>query len=136
MVCSKCGVNNDKASSFCTACGTPLVTNNSNKNQNKKENENGAAERTAKIPQTNPTKKKSNKRLIGIIIAVSAALLILISIIIIIAIQPKKVDVEEFVEINYSGYDGYGTASVSLDRDGLYDAIIEAKGDKKLKNIY
>lgn len=113
MVCSKCGIDNNKNSAFCTACGTPLVTDTSNNNQ------------------TNPIKKKSNKNLTGIIIAAAAALLILISVIIIIAIQPKKVNVEEFIEISYSGYDGYATASASLDRDGLHGAILEKKGNKK-----
>lgn len=40
MVCSKCGIDNNKNSAFCTACGTPLVTDTSNNNQ------------------TNPIKKK------------------------------------------------------------------------------
>lgn len=39
--------------------------------------------------------------------------------------QPnKEKKQQETNRNNYSCYDDYGTASVSLDRDGLYDAII------------
>ena len=43
-------------------------------------------------------------------------------------------NVEEFIEISYSGYDGYATASASLDRDGLHGAILEKRATKDNDN--
>lgn len=57
-----------------------------------------------------------------------AAVVLVVVVIIIIAAQPKKIHVEDYVQISYDGYSGYATARVSLDKEGLYAAILEAKG--------
>ena len=53
-------------------------------------------------------------------------------IIIIVINQPKKINVEEFVDLSYSGYSGYATAKADLDEDRLYNAISKARGLKEV----
>lgn len=60
---------------------------------------------------------------------IAAALIVVIAVVVII-LQPKKINVEDYVEIICDGYNGYATARAVLDEDGLYKAILEAKGKK------
>jgi len=79
-----------------------------------------------------PKEKKpllKNKLFLGLM-AGGAVLLLAIIIVVIIILQPKKVDVSKYVNIDYSGYDGYATADVYLDEWGLYAEIMEAKGKR------
>lgn len=55
---------------------------------------------------------------------------VLIVIIAVIVMQPKKINVEDYVEITCSGYNGYAVARATLDESGLYEAILAAKGKK------
>lgn len=59
-----------------------------------------------------------------------AVLVIIIAVIAVIALQPKKINLEDYVEITCSGYNGYAVAKAALDRDGIYKAILEANGEK------
>ncbi len=86
----------------------------------------------APIPAPAPKEKKpllKNKLFLGLM-AGAAVLLIAIIIVVIIVLQPKKVNVDQYVSIDYNGYDGYATADVYLDEYGLYYAIMEAKGQR------
>lgn len=110
MFCTKCGANNENISSFCTSCGAPLDTK---------------PEASAKTNSVNIFKNK-------IFWGIAAAVVLFVLVIIMIKLQPKKINVEEFIKISYSGYDGYAKANAYLDEDGLYGAIMEAKGSKEL----
>ncbi|WP_138294356.1 MULTISPECIES: zinc ribbon domain-containing protein [unclassified Clostridium] len=70
-----------------------------------------------------------NKLLVG---GAIAALVVIIAIIVVVVLmmQPKKFNLEEYVELNYDGYDGYATAYVSIDESKLYEDILAAKGKK------
>ena len=59
-----------------------------------------------------------------------AAVLIVIIAVVIILMQPKKINLEEYVEISYSGYNEYAVARATLNEGGLYEAILAAKGKK------
>lgn len=86
----------------------------------------------APVAPQQPKEKKpllKNKLFIGLM-AGGAALLIAIIIVVIIILQPKKVDVSKYVNIDYSGFDGYATADVYLDEWGLYAEIMQAKGKR------
>lgn len=108
MFCTKCGANNGEVSSFCTNCGAPLDTK-------------------PEVAKTNIMKIFKNKIFWGI----TTAIVLLVLVLVIIKLQPKKINVEEFINITYSGYDGYAKANASIDEYGLYSAIMEAKGSKK-----
>lgn len=70
-----------------------------------------------------------NKLLVG---GAIAALVVIIAIIVVVVLmmQPKKFNLEEYVELSYDGYDGYATAHVSIDESKLYEDILAAKGKK------
>lgn len=59
-----------------------------------------------------------------------AAVLIVIIAVVIILMQPKKINLEDYVEITCSGYNEYAVARATLDEGGLYEAILAAKGKK------
>ncbi len=59
-----------------------------------------------------------------------AAVLIIIIAVVIIVTQPKKINLEDYVEITCSGYNEYAVARATLDEGGLYEAILAAKGKK------
>lgn len=106
--CTKCGSNNEANASFCTKCGAPM-----------------SAETNAP-PKSNVMDILKSKTFLGIV----GAMVLLVLVIIIVKIQPKKINVEDFIEISYSGYDGYASAKAYLNEDELYNSIMEAKGTK------
>jgi hypothetical protein len=110
MFCLKCGTNNEGVSSYCTKCGSPI------------ENE------SIKPAKTNNMKFLLNKKLW----VIAGAVLALLVIFIIVSNQPKKINVEEFIEISYNGYSGYATARANLDEDSLFNAISVARGTKDI----
>lgn len=57
-----------------------------------------------------------------------AAVLVIIIAVAVIVLQPKKINVEDYVEITCSGYNGYAVARADLDEGSLYQAILAAKG--------
>lgn len=82
-------------------------------------------------------KKPVNKKLIIIIAAAALALIIIIIVAIVIAniIKTKKEIAaktikftEEFLEVEYSGYDGFGEAVIYLDRDEFKPVAYKAMG--------
>ena len=78
--------------------------------------------------QPQKPKKKLSKKVVGMIAGGVTALIAIIVTIIIIAVQPKKINLEDYVEISCNGYNGYGTAQVYLDSTSLYSKILEANG--------
>ncbi len=87
--------------------------------------------------QVKKEKKPVNKKLIIIIAAAALALIIIIVAVVIIAnvIKTKKEIAaktikftEEFLEIEYSGYDGYGEASITIDRTDFKPVAYKAMG--------
>lgn len=55
-------------------------------------------------------------------------LLLLIIIGVVIWLQPEKIEVDQYVTVEYEGYDGYARAHVELDELALYEAMMEATG--------
>lgn len=77
-----------------------------------------------------PKEKKpllKNKLFLGLL-GGGVALILAIIIGVIIWLQPEEIEVDQFVTIEYSGYDGYGDAYVYLDETALYDAMMKATG--------
>ena len=77
-----------------------------------------------------PKEKKpllKNKLFLGLL-GGGVALVLAIIIGVIIWLQPEEIEVDQFVTIEYDGYDGYGNAYVYLDETALYEAIMKATG--------
>lgn len=59
-----------------------------------------------------------------------AAVLIVIIAVVAIVMQPKKINLEDYVDITYSGYNEYAIARATLNEGALCKAILAAKGKK------
>lgn len=121
MFCESCGTENDNGAKFCKKCGAPLKAAAENGQAQK----NGGAlaspqkgQPTVKMPVI--TKKS------GIIIGAVAAVLAVIVIICIMVNAAPTIDLNKYLVVETSGYDGFGTANAYID----WDAIQEKYGDK------
>lgn len=121
MFCEKCGAQLPDKAVFCEKCGTPVGGQAA-----------GTGTGTPFYPPMPPKKpsalKKffSVKRNVILTAAAAAALLILITVIAVISVMPKKVYVDKYFDIVYTGCDGYATPSVKWNDDAL------KKIDKKI----
>lgn len=130
MFCKKCGAENDNGAKFCKSCGAPLDSNGDD--HRVESSSSSSSENQDKTPlSANATisnfaeksKKLSKKALIGICGAVVA----IIAIIVIASNAGKTINLNDYVTVEATGYDGYGTASISIDWDA-----IEKKYGKKI----
>lgn len=72
----------------------------------------------ATVPAAAPAVKKPlDKKVIGIIAGVGGVLLIGIIILIIVLNATPKINLSDYVKVEYEGYNGYGTVSTSFDTD-------------------
>ena len=96
-----------------------------------------AAPAAEKAPEAAPAAKAPEKKakkgskakwgiLIGAVVALIAAFLLLVGIIIAILVWPKKIDMNDYVSVQFTGYDTIGTAQVVVDEI----AFMEKYGDK------
>lgn len=121
MFCEKCGAQLPDKAVFCEKCGTTVGGQAA-----------GTGTGTPFYPPMPPKKpsalKKffSVKRNVILTAAAAAALLILITVIAVISAMPKKVYVDKYFDIVYTGCDGYATPSVKWNDDAL------KKIDKKI----
>ncbi|OLA61198.1 MAG: hypothetical protein BHW37_01025 [Firmicutes bacterium CAG:272_52_7] len=121
MFCEKCGAQLPDKAVFCEKCGTPVGGQAA-----------GTGTGTPFYPPMPPKKpsalKKffSVKRNVILTAAAAAALLILITVIAVISAMPKKVYVDKYFDIVYTGCVGYATPSVKWNDDAL------KKIDKKI----
>lgn len=120
MFCEKCGAKIPDGASFCEKCGAPVG---------------GAAaggsvggQVYTPVPAKPSAIKKffSVKRNVILTAAAAALLVILIVVIAVIAALPKKVYVDKYFDIVYTGCDGYATPHVEWNDDAL------KKIDKKI----
>lgn len=103
MFCRKCGTAINEQTGICPQCG----------------------EKTGAVVKENKLQNLfKNKMILGA--AGAAAVLLVIAVI--IWMRPHKINLEEYVSISCSGYDGYGNARASLDQDALRQNLYEAKG--------
>ncbi len=86
------------------------------------------------VPTKKPLSPKAKKGIIAGIIAFFVVVVAVIATIIVVsginkekAIKAKTVDLSEYIKVSYSGYDGYGTATYSVDHEGLEKAFIKAQ---------
>jgi hypothetical protein len=124
MFCTKCGNKLEDDAVTCPKCGAdvepePLPQPTVGDDVAKKN----------KQPVSMDTIKKliGNKKVLGGIVGA----VVLLVVIIIVATQPKKFDLEDYIEISYDGYNGYASASATLDRDALYEDIYKEIGEEE-----
>lgn len=130
MFCKKCGAENDNGAKFCKSCGAPLASNGddhrvegSSSSSSENQDKTPLSANAAISNLAEKSKKLSKKALIGICGAVVA----IIAIIVIASNAGKTINLNDYVTVEATGYDGYGSASISIDWDA-----IEKKYGKKI----
>ena len=120
MLCNNCGAENDKGAKFCQKCGSPL---RDGMNQGEKTfypepagGKNAASEFIDKM------KALPKKVLLG----AGAAIIVMIVIICAAVNSGKTINLNKYLTVETTGYNGYGTANAAID----WDAIEEKYGSK------
>ena len=108
MFCEKCGTKNPDDAKFCEKCGAPL------------NNAPAASSQPAGAP------KASKPLPIKGIVAAIAVVAVLVVGFIFVQKMGRTIDLNKYMTVDASGYDGYGTAVVTVD----WDAIEEKYGEK------
>lgn len=121
MICEKCGTENIDNARFCIKCGQPLSPDKAETSQ---EDTSVSEEAPVNADKAVSSKGKPDlNRLTGklksvpkkVLFGVPAAI-IAIAVILFISMQSAKtIDLNKYLEIQTTGYDGYGTAYVSID---------------------
>lgn len=102
MFCGKCGMKiEDENSKVCPNCGSPL----------------------ANAPSS---KAKNFKKIIPITVGVVCVLIIAIVAIAVVLSQPVTIDLDQLVEVNFTGYNTVGTATASIDYEQYDQQLSEA----------
>ncbi len=136
MFCEKCGAQLPDNAVFCDKCGTPV----------KAESAPATNYAFQPVPPA-PVKPSAIKRFFSvkrnIIITAAAAAVLLIAVIVLIVVlsMPKKIYLDKYFDIVYSGCNGYATPSVQWDTEALekIDKKIfkkKSSGNSVLDDIY
>lgn len=134
MFCGNCGAENNDGVKFCKECGKPLTSGNVGKNETSGNLEgtkdkaassvNGTVEKLKTLPKT-------------ALIGACAGIVVLVLIIVLGVNSSNTINLNKYVTVEASGYEGYGRAIVTVD----WDAIEKKYGSKvkftsKAKNEY
>ena len=74
-----------------------------------------------------PAPKKGSGKVLAIILGIVGLFLVLICVLVFFLTRPKTYNLEDYVTIEYSGYDGHATARAYLNIGDLEEDILEAK---------
>jgi hypothetical protein len=113
MFCGNCGAENANGAKFCKECGQPLVSAGAS-----------AGNRTAPPPvnqNAGAAKPAGNLKSIpqNVLIGAAAVVVLLILVIVLVNKSGSTINLDKYVTIETNGYDGYGTATVSIDWDAI-----------------
>lgn len=133
MYCGNCGAENVNGAKFCKGCGKPLADDNvggtkkiipATKGANAADGA-GAASEALKVDvsQIMDKLKALPKK---IVIGAAAAVVALIVIICVAINSGKTIKLDNYISVAAEGYDGYGTARITVD----WDTIEEKYGSK------
>lgn len=136
MFCRNCGEQLDEGAVFCKKCGQKVeqnqVTEAGRPTGTQAQNVAGGQE-MPKASSRAASKLFKNKFFWG---GIGAAVVALIVIIIVVS-RPKKINLNDYVTVEFNGYDTVGTARIVYDEDGLTSAVAKALkiSEKDLENI-
>lgn len=116
MFCEKCGVEVQDNAKFCNACGNKM-----NSEKGKMTQEGGSANNTSNNANLNQYIEKAKKIPRKAWIGIGTVLVAIIVCFVFVKNYQPTIDLNEYVIISYEGYDGYGTADVSVDWDAIED---------------
>ena len=116
MFCGNCGAENANGAKFCKSCGKPLdntINSQAGKKRIPQKDSAGAVGKIKALPK-------------NFLIGAGIAIVALIAVICVAVNAGKTINLDKYMTIEATGYDGYGTARAVID----WDAIAEKYGDK------
>lgn len=118
--CENCGAKLNDDDIFCENCGAkqPEISMPVQENQPRQQN----------IGNNNALKKK--KISIKIIIPVAVICVAAIAAFIIYSQMRKRVNINDYISVEFNGYNTAGESHIKIDREGLNKAILKAQGKK------
>ena len=114
MFCTKCGANLPDGVKFCTRCGAPVGKANAVPMQRKSVTR-GNHQGQGYPPVRKPNREK--KRIGKIVIPILLIALLAAGGSVYAIKREREVNLNRYIEVAFSGYDGYGTAEVSFQYD-------------------
>lgn len=116
MFCTKCGANLPDGVKFCTRCGAPVGKANAVPMQRKSVTR-GNHQGQGYPPVRKPNREKKKNRIGKIVIPILLIALLAAGGSIYAIKREREVNLDRYIEVTFSGYDGYGTAEVSFQYD-------------------
>lgn len=116
MFCTKCGANLPDGVKFCTRCGAPVGKANAVPMQRKSVTR-GNHQGQGYPPVRKPNREKKKKRIGKIVIPILLIALLAAGGSVYAIKREREVNLNRYIEVAFSGYDGYGTAEVSFQYD-------------------
>ena len=116
MFCTKCGSNLPDGVKFCTRCGAPVGKANAVPMQRKSVTR-GNNQGQGYPPVRKPNREKKKKRIGKIVIPILLIALLAAGGSVYAIKREREVNLNRYIEVAFSGYDGYGTAEVSFQYD-------------------
>lgn len=124
MFCEKCGMELEADAVFCEKCGAKVSNDEAiNLNQNNVDVSDNIKASTSINASNNFdfSKWTKDKRFWGVL-----SLVIICMLLIIISMsQPKKLNLNEYISVEFEGYNSIGTANINIDSDGIEAKLAE-----------
>lgn len=132
MVCKNCGTENEEGMKFCMNCGKEIgeggenpEVNNATPQQAAGNFESTGAAAAAAADSKAAVGQQPNKKKSVLPIALGggfAAIAVVIAIVLVVVLNAKPtINLDDYLTIDFSGYDGFGTATVIIEWDDLED---------------
>lgn len=128
VFCVHCGAQQEGNSRFCTSCGKPLDTEEAPAEAAPQPQGSPAAAQTPAPKPENPLVTKLKALPKWVYLAVVGGIAAIVAVILIVTNITSTINLNDFVTIEVDGYNGYGTAFISVDWDAM-----EAKYGDKVK---
>lgn len=129
MKCVNCGAELDKDSTFCTECGAKCETENS-----VSADQTGYSEAVVR-PASKPNRKPVNKKILA---GVGAGIVAVIVLICVLVSNANTINLNKYLKVTFSGYDGYGYATATFDKEKFekdYGEKLNKKLNVSSKNV-
>ena len=136
MFCSKCGAQIEDGTKFCPKCGQPAETATAPESATAPASEpvSAPAPAPAPAPAAAPAAAPKKPKNLGLIIAGAlGAFLILFILMIVILVQPKKINLNKYVNVEFEGYQTVGTATIVFDEEAYTKDLKKALKIKDVK---
>lgn len=127
--CENCGTQLEDTDMFCGNCGTQQSQVSASQNdagvQQQMQNVQQQSYKQTELQTAPNLGRKFNKK---ILIPVIVVAVIAVVAVVIYTQMKKRVDINNYITVEYGGYNTVGTAKYKIDTDGLTQAILKAKG--------